>query len=304
MICKKPFRAGTVTFGCGQCLPCRINKQRLWSHRIVLESFKHDNSSFITLTYSDEHLPEGGTLVPKDTQDWLKRLRSRFSETKFRYFLVGEYGDQFGRPHYHAALYGYPPCFDVTSSVNRRIQCKCETCRPILETWGKGRVSVDRLEPNSASYIAGYVTKKLTNKNDPKVKEHLGDRHPEFARMSLKPGIGAPAIEELARVIEEFGDCALDDGDVFKTLQHGKKKLPLGRYLTTKLRKEIGLEDQKEIQFKKFLEEKYEEGMLLQQQNPTKTQYEEALRKLKEKDQQVIKNIEKRFEIFKKNGDF
>lgn len=55
------------------------------------------------------------------------------------------------------------------------------------------------LTPESATYVAGYVTKKLTKPGDPK----LGGRHPEFARMSLRPGIGAGAMYDIGKAIQE-----------------------------------------------------------------------------------------------------
>ena len=46
-----------VPFGCGQCLPCRVNKRRLWTNRIMLESMCHDDNAFVTLTYNDDNIP-------------------------------------------------------------------------------------------------------------------------------------------------------------------------------------------------------------------------------------------------------
>lgn len=90
-------------------MPCRLNRRRLWTHRLLLEQLKHGDSCFLTLTYDEKHLPEGGSLVPKHAQDFLKRLRSK-TNLKLRYYLVGEYGEDTERPHYHVALFGYPNC--------------------------------------------------------------------------------------------------------------------------------------------------------------------------------------------------
>lgn len=80
MLCKNPYMKGVLAFGCGQCNPCRINRRRLWTHRIMLESLKHGDSSFVTLTY--ETLPSDGSLVPKDLQNFMKYLRMRVSPKK------------------------------------------------------------------------------------------------------------------------------------------------------------------------------------------------------------------------------
>ncbi|AZL82995.1 replication initiator protein [Apis mellifera associated microvirus 43] len=228
-------------FGCGQCMSCRLNKKRLWMHRIMLESRLHEHNTFVTLTYSDDHLPEGGSLAPRHTQIWLKKLRKHLESTAFnkvRYYLVGEYGDKSQRPHYHVALFGYPSCARGRSSyTSRRTSC-CQHCDLIRDTWGYGQVYLGDLTTDSAQYIAGYVTKKMTAKDDPR----LNGRHPEFARMSLRPGIGADAVHDIASALLTFG-LDLTEADVPVSLRHGKKILPLGRYLRKKLRLALGKDE-------------------------------------------------------------
>ncbi|EBW8988162.1 hypothetical protein BXL21_24545 [Salmonella enterica subsp. enterica serovar Enteritidis] len=48
-----------------------------------------DQNCFITLTYNDENLPEGGTLVRKHLTDFFKRLRKHFTGRTIRYFACG-----------------------------------------------------------------------------------------------------------------------------------------------------------------------------------------------------------------------
>lgn len=213
-----------MNFGCGQCMPCRYNRRRLWTHRIVLEALKHERSSFVTLTYDAEHLPPGGTLVPRDVTLWLKRLRKELSPLSLRYFLVGEYGDESWRPHYHAALFGVSP---GDSQV-------------VLDSWGKGHVMCGDLNLFSAQYISGYVTKKMTSKTDGR----LNGRYPEFTRMSLRPGIGASAIGDIKdSLVSEYGiKSMLENVGVPISLSHGGKAMPLGRYLRRKLSEELGVD--------------------------------------------------------------
>lgn len=233
MLCKAPYAhpEGNM-FGCGQCLPCRINRRRIWTHRMILEALKHESSVFVTLTYNDEHLPSGGTLVPRDLQLFLKRLRKAISPSKLRFYGVGEYGDKTQRPHYHLAVFGVP-----ISAVHTIADAWSLNGEPI------GHVVVGTLTFESAGYIAGYVTKKMTNPDDPKVRALLGDRHPEFARMSTNPGIGAGAMEDVADVLRTKAGCrelALL-GDVPNVLKHGGKSMPLGRYLRGKLRDKLDM---------------------------------------------------------------
>lgn len=196
----------------------------------MLEAAKHSESSFWTLTYANENLPEGGTLVPADLRNFLKRLRlvAHFERgVRLRHFSVGEYGDETFRPHYHLAIFGLG---------------YGEADRLLVErAWKLGHVYGGDLTPQSAQYIAGYVTKKMTSHEDPRL---LG-RYPEFARMSLRPGIGASAMEDVAIALNTKHGAAsvVQTGDVPLALRHGAKSLPLGRYLRRKLREQMGFSE-------------------------------------------------------------
>lgn len=74
------------------------------------------------------------------------------------------------------------------------------------------------------------------------IDDRLQGRYPEFARMSLKPGIGFGILGPLAMTLHQNG---LNDllPDVPSTLRHGKKEMPLGRYLRRKLRVELGRDE-------------------------------------------------------------
>lgn len=197
----------------------------------MLEASLHTSNAFVTLTYSDEHLPTGGTLEPRHLQLWLKKIRKELQPIRLRFFGVGEYGDNSLRPHYHVALFGYPSCLRGRTD-HRRHNC-CENCDRIQKHWIYGGVDLGQLEPESAAYISGYVTKKMTSHND----ERLDGRHPEFARMSNRPGIGADFMHEVASTLLQYN---LENEDVPFALAHGKRVLPLGRYLRTKLSQYIG----------------------------------------------------------------
>jgi len=191
----------------------------------MLEQLDHADSSFVTLTYAEDKVPLD--LRPDHFSGWLKRLRKRIAPRRIRFYGVGEYGERTDRPHYHAALFGWPSC-----SAGQKISgvCQCLACSVVRETWGFGHVNVARLELKSAQYIAGYVTKKMTSRSDAR----LYGRAPEFARMSLRPGIGANAMWNVASEMMRY---KLEKrGDVPLILKFGGRNLPLGRYLRGKLR--------------------------------------------------------------------
>jgi len=190
----------------------------------------HKENAFITLTYEkDPH-----TLLPADLKLFLRRYKVR---QDIRFLAVGEYGDQSERPHYHAAIFGHYP-----------------EKKWLEELWGKGLCHVGDLNSQSASYIAGYVTKKLTNKNDLNVQLWLQGRHPEFMRYSPRPAIGVRAIQTIA---DKTSELCLDT----QTIQFGPKRVPLGRTLKRKL-KELTLNEetiremQMQRQTEKFIKDK------------------------------------------------
>lgn len=229
MRCVQPYVTRLGAFGCGRCLPCRVQTRRTWAHRLELEASQHADKSFVTLTYAGDVTD----LNPDHAQKWLKRLRRAIAPIRLRYFLVGEYGDQTERPHYHAALFGWPSC-SLQQGFQSPKGCQCHACSVVRSTWGFGHVMVGRLEPKSSAYIAAYCTKKMTHRLDTR----LGGRHPEFARMSLNPGIGADAMWDVASAFMQYHPTALD---VPTGLQYTKTTIkPLGKYLRRELRKKVG----------------------------------------------------------------
>lgn len=260
---------------------------------MLLESAKHAGSSFVTLTYNDQTLPSGSTLEPTDAKNWLKRLRKALSPLKIRYYLVGEYGDESWRPHYHAAIFGLDPVLGGGDDGRKGV---------VQETWKAGHTYCGDLSPQSASYICGYVTKKLTSKKNPL----LMGRYPEFARMSNggrsgTGGIGASAMTDVAL---SFGEQHLDhmsrEFDVPGVLQYGKKKLPLGRYLKSILRRELGYgrkgTDEALQAFGAKMRQLHEDERYAAKKEKREIKYVESL------DRQRILQLETKFKIHNKRG--
>jgi hypothetical protein len=240
-LCSKPYVGRNGDTGpCGQCLGCRINHKQLWTHRIILESKGHEQNSFITLTYNDENLPLNSkgvpTLVKRDLELFIKRLRDRVPQ-KLRYYAVGEYGTKGSRginPHFHVCLFGADERYaeEIHSSWYK------ENGRGNHEEKiSLGHTLTGTLTPQSAAYVAGYVHKK-TKYNKDMYEEY--DIVPEYSTMSQ--GIGRNAIKEIAKILEKYPEALTPTGDVPYSLQHGKRKLPLGNYLREKLREELGLD--------------------------------------------------------------
>ena len=215
----------TTTISCGQCIGCRLEKSRQWAVRISNEASLYDQNCFVTLTYSPENLPENGTLVPRDVQLFLKRLRKKYGD-KIRFFSCGEYGDNFGRPHYHLCLLN----FDFPDKkIFRKTQRGDLIYRSdsLEKLWPYGHSEIGQVTFESAAYCARYITKKVTGKNaeahytrlDVETGE-LITKHPEFTNMSRRPGIGAPWLKQFSR------DVYTHDALVIR----GGTKVPPPRY--------------------------------------------------------------------------
>lgn len=239
MLCARPFRRSKSEFGCGQCLPCRVNKRREWTTRILLESYCHQDNAFVTLTYKD---PAPENVMVSEVQKFMRKL---WRSTPVRFFAVGEYGDKHGRAHYHLALFGFPLTrVDLLEEAWTNDQGE-----------SKGFVHVGELNAHTAAYIGGYISKKWTRRTDFN-EDKLDGRAPEFARMSLKPGIGAGfADATAAKFVSESGSVALAAlDDVPSTVRVEGKLMPIGRYLRQRMRRAVGGDGKQPIAAKARLE--------------------------------------------------
>ncbi len=185
---------------CGRCIGCRLERSRQWAVRCMHEAQMHEASSFVTLTYDEDNLPFGGSLVKSDFQKFMKRLRARI-ETKVRFFHCGEYGEKLSRPHYHALLFG----FDFPDRYRWLDRGTGPVFRSELleDLWPMGQSEIGSVTFESAAYVARYCVKKVTGsaaaEHYTRVDGETGELvevEPEYATMSRRPGIGSTWLEE------------------------------------------------------------------------------------------------------------
>lgn len=180
-----------IELPCGQCVGCRLQRSKNWAIRCVHEAKLHKQNCFITLTYNDSSCP--ASLIHKHFQDFAKRLRKT---QPFRYYMCGEYGDQNGRPHFHACLFGtdFPD-----KQLYKRLPSGSNlyTSATLERIWGRGFVTIGDVTLESAGYVARYVMKKVTGDAADErywsLDPYTGEAQkiePEYNKMSLKPGIG------------------------------------------------------------------------------------------------------------------
>lgn len=308
MPCKKPYMLGVMPCDCGNCLPCTITRRRVWSTRIMLESFLHEHNTFITLTYAEEKVPVDGSVSKRDVQLFLKRLRKRVAgrlseggvaSNKIRYYMVGEYGETTGRPHYHGAMFGLPTCERLRTE--HRVKSCCGPCETVGAAWGLGGVDLGELNQLTAQYVAGYITKRI-----PLKERELWQRQKEFALMSRRPeGIGASAMAKVRDALIVYDRCTIGGGrlDVPSVIRVSGKLLPLGRYLRRKIRElQSGSQETPREAIEKYGEElRALYGAALEDPESSKgvKTWSEFSAKL---NGQKILNIESKFKVFEKKG--
>ena len=159
------------------------------------EASLHDQNCSITLTYSSEHVPYGGTLMLSDFQRFMKRLRKRFGNG-IRFYHCGEYGENFGRPHYHAILFNHDfPDKRPWRFSNNELLYRSQV---LEELWPFGFSSIGSVTFESAAYVARYILKKingeLADTHYTRINPDTGEYclvRPEYVTMSRRPGIAS-----------------------------------------------------------------------------------------------------------------
>ncbi len=215
---KNKRLAATVPFmdvPCGQCGNCLQKKANAWTFRLSIEEKNSESAFFITLTYTDEKLYEqtGGvfeeypSVEKRDLQLFIKKLRFFQSKNypkrkKIKYYAIGEYGDKFGRPHYHVIA------FNIDKLVVEKID----------RIWNNGIVHVGSTTRQSINYVTYYIFKKMENK---KLNAELGRKN-EFAIMSKELGIGYMVNKKYHRDNKTF--IAISNGQLTSLPLYYRKK--------------------------------------------------------------------------------
>lgn len=191
----KPYSFSVVTeerfvdVPCGKCAACLSKRRCDWMTRLFFEYHDHSRGAFVTLTYNDDNLPTVvdketgacvGTLVKRDLQLFMKRLRKRLGNG-IRFFAVGEYGSTTFRPHYHMLLFGYPR--------------NCDIGRIIGESWKMGFVSVGSVTGSSINYCTKYVLIGGIDEDFFGYLDRIGALRP-FMQCSRRPFIGHSYIND------------------------------------------------------------------------------------------------------------
>lgn len=220
------WRGAPIRIQCHQCLGCRLERSRQWAMRCMHESSLYQNNCFITLTYSNENLPAVGSLVPRDFQLFMKRVRKRFG-SGVRFYGCGEYGDEFGRPHYHALLFNMD--FHDKKPWRKPGEHQLYRSERLEALWPLGASEIGSVSFDSAAYVARYCVKKFTGKSaaehyhrvDAEGRSHM--IYPEFGRMSLRPGIGKPWLDKFHADVYNYDFCLVNGVKVSPPVFYDRK---------------------------------------------------------------------------------
>lgn len=191
----------TFQVPCGKCIECRLEYAREWAVRGSHEATMHRSSIFLTLTFTDDQLG-ANRLDYHEFQLFMERL---YYVTQIRYpFMVsGEYGDNTGRKHYHAIIFGIDPQDSI--AIRKTKDGHLIYRSPLIEkAWGHGMTEYGSVTFESISYIARYCLKKRGDK----------ETDPLF-KTSRQSAIGKSWLEKNYQDI--FKDGILVTRDGFKT---------------------------------------------------------------------------------------
>jgi hypothetical protein len=174
-MCRTPNRLDDGTeVACRKCWQCKRNRVNDLVGRCIAESKYAKQTYAVTLTYANQAGVNAVSLVYKDVQDFMKRLRKRY---KVRYICAGEYGTAKGRAHWHIILFfrGNAPKVEEDVRVNWKY-------------WDKGYSYFQQPDWKGFQYVLKYVLKDTDLDS---ADSHLA--------MSKKPPLGYEFFEQLAK---------------------------------------------------------------------------------------------------------
>lgn len=242
---------------CGKCELCRVDQRYSRALRIMLEAESHPQKTyFLTLTYSEEHLGSKD-LEHKDWVQFMKDFRAKFCQAeyckikdrgtkrhgrtysktfkKIKQVMCGEYGDTFGRKHFHGIIFNHDfTDMEFTGEYSKK-GSPLYTSKALAEIWKKGIVQIAPIEMDLALYVSAYVTDA---NDDPKIND--GHKQKQYGRFGN--GIGLTWLKKYWKDIIRAGKVTTIEKDY-----------PVPRYFWQKI-KELHPKEYEDFKRKKFLQ--------------------------------------------------
>jgi len=238
-MCIEPTMLDGFEVSCRKCWQCRKRRVEDLVGRCIAESKFSKKAYACTLTYGKCAGVNAATLVYKDVQDFLKRLRKKYS---VRYIVAGEYGTKKNRAHWHIILFFNKQYPEVEN--NKRVN---------WELWPHGFTYFQEPDWKGFQYVLKYVLKD----QDERVKTtHLA--------MSKKPPLGDEYFKELAKqhvkemvlprsIYYKFRDVRNSRNKIKHFCMQGKTKEMFMRRIRWRWYKKYGKEPMNEL-FEEYFE--------------------------------------------------
>lgn len=238
-LCQSPISLsnGRVV-QCGKCICCTDRRKANKASRLQLEVMAQgaDNCTFGTLTFNTSSLSDLMELDHEEPRLWSKRVRTALNERGLpspKFAIAGEYGSDFGRPHYHVAILGLSQS-EVYGARKRNGRLEPIYINEFLsDYWHNGHIDLKPWDAGKAQYLAKYLMKSPDAKRNPLKDE----RAPEYFKWSN--GIGQLAIDQIATALRNCPSAMQKmkaAGDVPRAYVSRGYDIPYDRYMLNKLR--------------------------------------------------------------------
>lgn len=213
---------------CGKCELCRIDQRYSKALRIMLEAQEWPQSTFFfTLTFDDAHLGSGD-LDHSEWSQFMKDFRQEYCQAQYcdisvprhyknfgkvrsktfksiKQVMCGEYGDQFGRKHFHGIIFNHSfSDLEFTGQYSNK-GFPIFTSASLRRVWKKGIVQVSEVTFDLALYVGSYVTDALDGQD-----VNAGHLKKQYGRFGN--GIGLSWLKNWWRDVLTAGQVKLIDG--------------------------------------------------------------------------------------------
>ena len=214
---RNVYTVKPIQIPCGYCLNCRKDKQNYIIDRANYEYKKRLTAAFVSFTYDDIYLLDrcavgdfngapifddikGETVLRASLNysdfthfiDRVKKYVSRHTEIQgvlcqpdFAYLYCGEYGDDYGRPHFHCLFFGLDFAF-------------CE--KIFRDSWNYGLIDVLPLLDGGIRYVTKYLDKQVFGYQAEELYDLRGLARP---RLRMSKGFGKGLLLDNISEIKE-----------------------------------------------------------------------------------------------------
>ena len=251
-MCIEPTMLDGFEVSCRKCWQCRKRRVDDLIGRCIAESKFAKKTYACTLTYGGDAGVNAATLVYKDVQDFLKRLRRKrydkerkqWKKYDVRYIVAGEYGSKKNRAHWHIILFFDKEYPEVEE--NKRVN---------WEYWEHGFTYFQEPDWKGFQYVLKYV---LKDQDEQFKVSHLA--------MSKKPPLGDKYFKELVKqhveemvlprnIFYKFRDVKNSRNKIKKFCMRGKTKDLFLRRIRWRWYKKYGKEPMNELFEEYFMNE-------------------------------------------------